>query len=44
MNIVLGRICVGRSHVMFYLLGDIVFLFFVGFFLSLWAWEELMAA
>ena len=32
MNIVLGRICVGRSHVMFYLLGDIVFLFFVVFF------------
>ena len=28
MNTVLGRRCVGRSHVMFYLLGDIVFVFF----------------
>lgn len=26
------NICVGRSHVMFYLLGDIVFLFFCWFF------------
>lgn len=31
-NTLLGRMCVGWSHVMFYLLGDIVFLFFCCFF------------